>query len=192
MLRQEAQVGVRFHLIEHWKDAKKRRFLVVHIVIIFVLRCSILLGLVECCLISLHAFISLHASILVVRMVCQLPKKTLPRWVIEEQSTFWGPWDHGRLWVQFRWCAGEIPEAPLPLSFLTWGCQQLSQDFVTWLASKWPTTVLQLMMWRKIRGQSLMTWRNRVIMWENLWPMSRTRCRKRCLVIMWQEQRYKR
>ncbi len=38
--------------------------------------------------------------------------------------------------------------------FLTWGCQQLSQDFVPWLASKWPTTVLELMMWRKVRGQS--------------------------------------
>jgi hypothetical protein len=62
---------------------------------------------------------------------------------------------HGRSWVQYQWCAGEILEGPLRHgAFLTWGCQRLSQDFVTWLASKWPTTVLELMMWRKIRGQS--------------------------------------
>ncbi len=64
--------GVRFHFIESWKDAQ--RFPVVHIVVIFVSRCNILLGLLRCCLMSLHA------SIPAVRVICHLPRRTFPRW----------------------------------------------------------------------------------------------------------------
>ncbi len=62
---------VRFHFTEPWKDAK--RFPVVHIVIIFVSRCTILLGLLGCCLMSLHA------SMPALTVICQLPRRTFQR-----------------------------------------------------------------------------------------------------------------
>jgi len=52
---------------------KKKMFLVVHIVMAFVSRCSILLVLVEC------SVISLHASILVVTNHLQAFKEDFPK-----------------------------------------------------------------------------------------------------------------